>query len=201
MACLRAGGGGAGLSLGEGWCATTGAAQHACVQLPWCESSDGQRLVVQGGQRQADRICPLSAASRCPRLTTSGRRSLAFAPGPPRPAQAEFKSAAQDFVQQRTEFDAEKLREQVVETLRVSPSSLSFNLSSQQTCPWHGLQLAPDNAWAFQRCRLLPSAAACCTFRADGTALLPCCPAEQANKVMDWLTNNCKVTVVPATQP
>ncbi|KAL4430146.1 hypothetical protein ABPG77_004928 [Micractinium sp. CCAP 211/92] len=54
--------------------------------------------------------------------------------------EAEFKSAAQDFVQQRTEFDAEKLREQVVETLR-------------------------------------------------------------ANKVMDWLTNNCKVTVVPATQP
>lgn len=26
-------------------------------------------------------------------------------------------------------------------------------------------------------------------------------PYMQANKVMDWLTKNCKVTVVPSTQP
>lgn len=54
--------------------------------------------------------------------TVAGLALLSTCTLPPLcPPQAEFKTAAQDFVQQRTEFDAEKLREQVVETLRVSP--------------------------------------------------------------------------------
>lgn len=104
--------------------------------------------------------CRLATPCVCQPAPVPGR------PHPPHSPQAEFKSAAQDFVQQRTEFDAEKLREQVVETLRVSPVC-ALPLPACPPLP-RGLLLGAGEALTGQAA--LPPAP-------PASRQTPCCPA------------------------
>lgn len=90
---------------------------------------------------------------------------------------AEFERGAQGFKEAGQEFDAERLREQATETVKVC----HLMVSQARTSGWH---VVPQLT-----CRPL--------YTSVSTSLLNCVSVVQATKVLEFLQKTCTINTTP----